>query len=458
MDDIASIIAQQGEIARRRKLLEAMQGQNMQTQIQGGNRGYSIGQALAKVASAYLQGKAGNELAQQEAANRQAYSTSLQNALQQHLDVREGRPGETFSTEEARNLLENDVAPGPKAEPIKADPRRAAITAIASQFPEMQALGKAEYAGIGKEQMTMKDWLGFADKYDPQSVIAAQQAGDPRLLRPKKEFKEANGQIYNVTGDQPALAVDARGRFGPTQTINGEAVQFEEGTGKAHQVATRPAQTNVSLSPTIKGEDAFASQLGKDIAGEVKAAREQALSGYNTMSSLKQLKQLDAQGVFTGPTANVATAVNALAQTFGVPVDEAKLANSQAYQQQLAQQISKVLTMGGGVGRSMTDEDRKAFEKSLPQLLLSPQGRQYVFNQMERDANIAIQRHKSVQQRLITNPVYKDFAGMLTINPVDDAPGLGVMPPTGEAVPGPAAGSGGVMKLDAYIQKHLQGG
>ena len=59
MDDIASIITQQGEIARRRKLLEAMQGQNMQSGIVGSHRGAAIGQALAKVATADDAGKAG---------------------------------------------------------------------------------------------------------------------------------------------------------------------------------------------------------------------------------------------------------------------------------------------------------------------------------------------------------------------------------------------------------------
>lgn len=451
MDDIADIIAQQGEIARRRKLLEAMQGQNMQTGIVGSNRGAAIGQALSKIATAYLLNQQGQGLTQEEAANRQAYSTGLQGALQSHLDMREGRPGQTFSTEEARNLLENDIAPGPKAEPVKADPRRAAISAMASQYPELQTIGKTEYAGLQKEQINPLDLLKL-EGFDAKSKVAAALGGGVGALEGKREYKDANGQIYVIGPDgQPKLAVDARGKYGPTQTINGEAVQFEEGTGKAHQVATRPAQTNVSLNPTIKGEDAFASALGKDVAGEIKAARDQALTGYNTMSTLKQLQQLEKQGVFSGPVANLATSINAIAQTVGIPVDEAKLANSQAYQQQLAQQVAKVLTMGGGVGRSMTDEDRKAFEKSLPQLLLSPAGRSYVYKQMERDANIAIQRHQSMQARLNSNPQYKQWAGMLTINPVDEAPGLGVSPPTGPAVSGPP-GAGGAIPLDQYLK------
>lgn len=454
MDDIASIITQQGEIARRRKLLEAMQGQNMQSGIVGSHRGAAIGQALAKVATAYMLGKQGEGLAQEETGNRGQYQQALQGELHNYLNTRDGAPSVPMDgpTQDGSQLM---------SLPVKGNPREAIVQAMASQFPELQNIGKADFATLRKDVMSAKDLAGLAEKFTPDSIAQYQQTGNPSVLRLVPKQHVVNNTLVNASqyGDGTPSELGYYGdKYGPDEKVNGEVIQREMRSGKAHQVANRPAQTNVSLSPTIKGEDAFASQLGKDIAGEVKVAREQALAGYNTMSSLKQLKQLDAQGVFAGPTANVATAVNALAQTFGVPVDEAKLANSQAYQQQLAQQISKVLTMGGGVGRSMTDEDRKAFEKSLPQLLLSPQGRQYVFNQMERDANIAIQRHKSIQQRLITNPVYKDFAGMLTINPVDDAPGLGVMPPTGEAVPGAAAGSGGVMKLDAYIQKHLQGG
>lgn len=426
MDDIASLITQQGEIARRRKLLEAMQGQNLQTPITGGGKGYGIGQALAKVATAYLLSKQGKELAGEEQANREGYTQALQGGIGDYLATRDGRPAQELPgpTEDGGPLMSPET---------KANPREAIVRAMASQMPELQAIGKADFAGLAKQQINPMDLLKL-DGYDPNSKVAAALGGGVGALKGKREFKDANGQIFVIGDDgQPVLSVDARDKFGPTKNINGEAVQFAEGTGKAHQVATRPAQTNVSLNPTLKGEDAFASTLGKDLAGEFKAARDSALQGYNTKATLTQLKEMESKGVFSGPTANIAMTLSGFAQTLGIPVDGAKLANTQAYQQQVAKKIADVLTSGGGIGRSMTDADRKAFEQSLPTLLLSPQGRQYVYNQMDRDADIAINRHKALQERLSKNPQYAQWAGMLTLNPVDDAPGIGVSPPTAPA-------------------------
>lgn len=455
MDDIASIVTQQGELARRRKLLEAMQGQNMGTQIQGGGRGNAIGQALAKVATAYLLAQGGEKLAGEETANREQYQGALQNELGQYLDKRDGSgqmylpgvPSVNQGTPNQTAAVPASVMPAFKS----ANPREAIVRAMTSQLPEMQAVGRADFAGLAKQQINPLDLLKL-EGYDPKSKVVAALSGDASKLTGKREVHTAGDQIVDITqGRDPSVLFDAREKYGPDERVNGEVIQRALGTGKAHQVANRPASTNVSLNPTIKGEDAFASQLGKDVAGEIKVARDAALQGYNTKATLTQLRAMEEKGIFSGPTANVATVVSNFANTLGIPVDSAKLANTQAYQQQIAKKIADVLTAGGGVGRSMTDEDRKAFMESLPTLLLSPQGRQYVFNQMDRDANIAIQRHKSMQERLNSNPQYKNWAGMLTINPIDDAPGLGVAPPQGAAVNQGAAPQGAI-PLDQYLQ------
>ena len=218
----------------------------------------------------------------------------------------------------------------------------------------------------------------------------------------------------------------------------------EEAVDKAPRITATANSSSSSIVP--KGETEFSKALGKDVAEEYKQARQTAQQAYKAKSFVGQMEKLEQSGIFTGPTANIATTLGAVGQTLGIPVDTAKLANSQAFQQQFAAQVANVLTMGGGIGRSMTDADRKAFEQSLPTMLMSPQGRARVYQMINGQADQDISRAKSFQENLNSNPVYKDSAGMLTLNPVDSSPiGLpgGVLPPGAKPVSGTPAGGAG---------------
>lgn len=432
MDDIASIVTQQGELARRRKLLEAMQGQNMGTQIQGGGRGNAIGQALAKVATAYMLGQQGNRLAQEETANRAQYQQGLQGELDSYMATRDGQ-----APQEMPGPMPDGVSPL-MSPGTRGNPREAVIRAMASQYPELQAIGKADFSGLRKEQMSTKDWLGFADKYDPESVIAAQQAGDPRLLKPKNEFKEANGQIFNVTGPKPQTVVDARGRFGPTVNVNGEAVQFEEDTGKAHQVATRPAQSRTDVKIIPPAQKAGLEELAKQYAKNVSDMGEQARQAQRLSGALAQMGKLSDSGTFEGPLADPAIWVNRLAASAGIPIDKDKLSNSETYGSVASEAVQRLVGQFGG-NRGVTKEEAAVIAQIIPQLQASPQARAQMTQILQGMAERQMQAYKAAHQNYVKFVQTQDadqidptlYGSQMPVeSPVPAQPGAGQRKPT----------------------------
>ena len=416
-------------LARRQKLLEAMQARAMNPQITG-SKGYAIGQLLANLGTSYILEKGEGKEKEKVLENEAARSASLSQNLGAYMDMRQGRAGDTMDAGQVRNLMQNDVAPQLN-EPIKANPREAVIRAMASQHPELQAIGKMDLAA----QLTGKKEKDFEDKIMPDgSVQRIFTSGEIKQLGnfAKKDAQWSEPYLMRGTDGKPLMV---------KKNLTTNEVDVVD---KAPKITATANSSSSSIVP--KGETEFSKALGKDVAEEYKQARQTAQQAYKAKSFVGQMEKLEESGIFTGPTANIATTLGAVGQTLGIPVDTAKLANSQAFQQQFAAQVANVLTMGGGIGRSMTDADRKAFEQSLPTMLMSPQGRARVYQMINGQADQDISRAKSFQENLNSNPVYKDSAGMLTLNPVDSSPiGLpgGVLPPGAKPVSGTPSGGAG---------------
>lgn len=403
-------------LARRQKLLDSMQQRVMSPEIRGtGAQG--LVQLLSNLGSAWLLKGAQEDQAAQMKANEAARLASLQQNLGAFFDKSQGRSGETLSTQQAGDLLLNDVAPPQLAEPVKANPREAVLQAMASQHPELQAIGRMSMAELMKQGTKP----GFKDHMTQDgSMVRVYDDGTVKPLGNFAKPKDQWSEPFTIQG------VDGK----PLMVKRNLATNEVDVVDKAPKV-TANASANAK-SVTGQGETEFAKALGKDVAGEFKLAREAAQQAYKAKSFVGQMQKLEESGIFTGPTANIATTLGAVGQAMGLPVDTEKLANSQAFQQQFAAQVANVLTMGGGIGRSMTDADRKAFEQSLPTMIMTPQGRQRVYQMLNAQADQDISRAQSFQERLNSNPLYKDYGGLLTVNPVDKAPmGLsgGVTPP-----------------------------
>lgn len=440
----ADVIATLEALKRRKELLGVQQKMNMETPIVG-NTG--LGQLAAKLGTAFLLKKADGKYTADDTAARGKYSDQLKQEAGTYLDKFQGSPGVDLPSIGMTNVGG-----------LKPNPREAVVNAMTSQLPEIQQLGKSGMAELlargKKEGLSPKDILSLAG-YDPRSKVTAAMTGDISGLAPDANFMVVGNQLVNTReaggsdGIKPVF--DGREQYSEPYKIGSDLYQRETRLGgKVNKLDNAP-KTNVTVNAPA-GETAFSRTLGEGTAKAVLEARTQAESAYKMKGVVKQLEELESKGVYNTPVPNLAIGVGNFAQALGIPVDRSKLANSEAFQQQIAKQVADVLTAGGGVGRSMTDEDRKAFAMSLPQLLMTPEGRRQVYGMMNAAADTTISRNTSMQEALKNNPMYKDHPGMLTFNPVDQTPGPGAIPPQPPVVPSRPAGSGGVMKLGDYLK------
>jgi hypothetical protein len=380
MDDAASIIAQQGEIARRRQLMAAMQGQNMQTGIQGSGRGNTIGQALAKVATAYLLAKNAKELAGEEATNRDQYQQALQGELGSYITTRDGS-----GPQEMQGPLEpgQEDVPRPMLPGSPGNPREAVVRAMASQFPELQAIGKAEFGGLKKDQMTAKDMAGLAEKFTPQSITAYAQSGNPSVLRLLPKQHVVANSIVNADqyGEQKPTEQGYFGEtFGPDERVNGEVIQRDTRSGKAHQVAVRPPSSTVNVIPPA--QKVGLEELAKKYAANVAKMGETAQESRKFVGMIDQLGKLTDAGTYSGPLSDAAVWVNRLASSAGIPVDASKLSNSESYASVASEAAQRLIGQFGG-NRGLTATEAEQIKQIVPQLQSSPQAR-YQMSQILR--------------------------------------------------------------------------
>lgn len=419
------MLANQQQMELAKALMQRGMGGPAGQMVDGHFVSNALPNAIQSIAGGLLSNKAtGDATKLQEGQQKQ-----MADQLRQYMAMRQG------------GMPADGVGPAAPANPGGA--QEFALGAVNN--PMLQQLGLKEFEARLKQNtpLSQKDILG-ANGFDAKSRLAAAMAGDMSLLTPEaQKGVVAEGQLVDPTTGK--LIADVRPQW-ETRTIGGDLYQQEKREGgKMLKLDNAPkVSTTVNNSTNVinKGETKFAETLGKDTAEEFKLARQDAQAAYKQRQFVGQMQELEKQGIFSGPTANVATTLNAVGQTLGLPVDGQKLANSQAYQQQFAAQVANVLTSGGGIGRSMTDADRKAFEQSLPTMLMNPQGRQQVYRMLEADSAARIGRAQSFQQQLLQNPQYKDAAGMLTMNPVDSTPlgrAGGVQAPGAVPVPGVGA-------------------
>ena len=133
------LIEQAEAIRRRRALLQQINQGSMQAPIQG-NLAQGLGQVLTKLGTTWLAKKGGEALDRETDANRGAYREQLGTELETFERRQQGlAPGLDPRLAE--------IAPGG----LTPDARGAATSAMTSQFPEMQGIGKAAFADLVRQ-------------------------------------------------------------------------------------------------------------------------------------------------------------------------------------------------------------------------------------------------------------------------------------------------------------------
>jgi len=376
--------AEQDSILRRRKLLDAMAGGAMSAPIVGNSKGMAIGQGLLKVLTAYLGSKSGAAMDAEQAALGAKQRESLTGELGNYMKIREGAPGQTMSDADAANLMQNDVAPN-LAEPVKADPRAALLTAMTSQHPEMQRIGQADMAA----QLAAGKQKGYKDHMTQDgSMVRVFDSGEVKPLGNFAKPKDQWSDPYEIRGtDNKPLMVKRNLATNEIDVVD-----------KAPKVTANASANSSSLTKgQTAGMEQWAKLAGKATEDMTTAAR----SAQGTLRTLDQLQKINETGIPGGPLAGASVFLQNLAQQTGIPIDKTKLANAEDFNSIATQTWMEFMNQAGGA-RGLVKEESEKIANALPSLMQSPAGRQQVINTMRAVAQQKIDDAREAQRQFGT--------------------------------------------------------
>jgi hypothetical protein len=422
MDDV---FAQQEAIARRRKLLESVLSQSMQAPIVG-NTG--LGQALAKLGTAWIAGRANSKLDKENSAAQQEYSKQLADGMKYMLSTAKG--GDRYGA--------GGMGPPELVEP---DMLGAASQGMASRFPELQKLGTAMLPNAFPKPPEPETFGQPMPTQGPDGQLGFTQFGNRGGMRPVQgvqpppQFASEGGMVWDKNrGVGTGQYVGPQ--YGQVEQLGGAYVQPQKGSGRVTEVVGRPPQTTVINQGPAQGESEFAKVFGREQAAGLIKIRDDANAAYQSLSTVSQMRELDSKGTFEGAAAPAAVFAGQLATSFGIPLSrdtQGRIVNTEGLQQQVAKQVADFLTSGNAL--QVSDADRAAFERSVASMMNTKAGREQIYSQMEEVAKRKITRFQGAQQRLEEN--FPQFKGMLTLNQVDRTGETGGLNP---ALPGVAPG------------------
>lgn len=328
-------ITQADELARRKAVIDALAKKDLESQT-------SRSGILGTLANYMDRGKRADEVQafkNDSEAFQQQYQDKLKIGMNNYLDTRNGRPGEVLDANGADALMNGGQDPGMLRAGIKADPRRAVVEAMTSQLPELQAIGKADFGQLGKQQEIKQHVIngrlvesipGQAprvagdysqnDDYGPMQTLGTDPSGKPiQGQRNSKtgEFKYApgGGQTINIgeKGDaamlEPGMKVLDKARtaiLGEQKNLDAAKRIYE--LSQDPQLISGPGATPLMFLSSVgaklgfNGPEASAKTqaLLTDLAGNA-LARGQEMKGSFSNQDIEFLKDVTAGKIEASP-------------------------------------------------------------------------------------------------------------------------------------------------------------
>lgn len=317
----------QEDLVRRRKLLEALTqgGQPEAT----GKFGWAT--HLANAGDRLLQARMQAKLAEDETAYQKQEQGALGEELKNYLTQRQGRSGSLDQQGAAELMFGNSDAPVQALpEPVQANPRAALEKALSSRFPQMQQIGMADMASMGKPAKTAEHVVNGNLVRTTEGQPGAQVLGT--WDKPQEKWTDP-------------YPLDANDPKSPT-------VQKNTVTGQLRAVGTGGTTVNVD---TGKGTEKRATEIATAQIKDLGTMRESAMSSAATLDKLTQAELDFANGVKSGITADIGMTLAKIGQAFGMEVDPT-VANTESFRAQLANLVyADIKNLGSGTGVSNTD-------------------------------------------------------------------------------------------------------
>lgn len=451
--------AEQSSIDRQQMLAQALMkmafsGQPQGQMVSGHYVAPSILSNLLPIGQALLSRKMSADADRAGADLSGKYNSKLAEGLQRYFSTREGTPGEPMGPEAP------DGSMGAPVGAVAGDPRKAAIEALTSGMGPLQQVGQTDLAQIGRQgaSMSQKDLLGLSG-FDPQSRIAAALSGKVESLQPERKDQVVNNQIFSRSPEGAYKSVlDARdpkeqwSEPYPMAGADGRPDLYRKNltTGKVEKI-DNSANVRVNATPniTVNGQKAGMEAWSKEAAKTVSELATDARGAVKLLGSLNQLEASGQAGVFSGPTATPAVFITGLGKALGVPVDEGKLANSQAFNSASITAWQDLIKQAGG-NRGVVKEEAERIAQIVPQLSQSPQGRKQILSYLREISQQVVKDARQSQQEY--------GKALQTDNPAAFTFGLGAAelpretPTTAPAGSLSPAGQQPVMSLDEYIR------
>lgn len=320
------VFAQGNDIKRRQELLAQMLQQSQDAPITGQ---YGLGQALAKLGTAYLTKQGQQSLTDQASANQGEYQKQLAAELGTFQNRFQGTPG---------NEMDN---------PTEGDPVMALQQAMASRFPEMRAMGQAGLPATIAQAAKGPKAPAYKEHMAPDGTLLRTTEGKPgaevlgRYAKPKDEWTEP----FDLQADGRTIKAIRNKTTGETKAVGSGGTTVSLNTGD-----------RMALKNFIEA----ASPGGKSF-DSAKAARESMTIG------LEQVKAIN-EGAKTGSLGAVQQELRKFGELLNVP-------NSATAPTEVLGNLAmqKVLAKLGGLGVGISSTDRDFLFKAQGDLSTQPQ-------------------------------------------------------------------------------------
>ena len=402
----------QGAIDRRRQLAQVLAQQALQSPGPGRMIGRhfvptSPWEQIGRIGQAYMSGQINKDADEASRGLVGEYNEQLRGGLDKYFQTREGQkgvagdPGTFIPTEDDIGYRTPPVAGRAAVAP---NPRRAAVEALTSGLPALARLGQSDLEAMNKGALTAKDLLGVSGA-TVASRVAAAQGLDPSQLRADDRLMTVGDRLLGVPegGGAPQLRYDGRAKFGDPFVIGGDLYQNDTGSGRIYKLDNAPKVTVGPTTVTNAGSKAGMSQWAELAAKTVKELTDGARASARTLTALNNVENSAESGVINGPLAGFGIFLGQLANSAGMRVDGAKLANSETFNSEVIRLWAEMMQANGGA-RGLVKEESEKMAASLPTLAQTPEGRRQI---------IRILRMKAQQDIEVAQQAGQEFARAL---------------------------------------------
>lgn len=300
--------------------------------------------------------------------------------------------------------------------------------------PRFTKLAEEELKNFNSRQISPEK---LASRADFGSIL--QSPSDVSKWRAKDNSMVVGERIFNMPEGQRPEDVGGISYADPFRGPEGQLLQNQTGTGKISAVDT---STKINMNPTLinKAQNEGLAEGYKTMGQQVDRLGQAAANAHETLQSLNNLREMEAQGIFSNVTSGPQTWLTNLGQALGIQVDPTKLGSTEGYNAEINKLWVTAVSEAGGA-RGLTEKETAEVKKMLPMASTSPEARALIQQYMEKAAQRKIanyQRAVEAQARAYETQNPADFfRGMKDVYTPPAAP---AMKPVGAAAAKPTTG------------------